>query len=255
VNVSCYVGIYQTLQIIQSVKNVNAVPAVLECRFQDPQVTRVLPFHVHVFDGEFGRVLFPQVIIFLNTASLLFNQKGIFSIFDFQLLWHVFIEKVQKTVQVVFTLPIAEIKDKGQRHNIKYIDFLGFAVFGQVPEEHFLVGEFVMVLKMIERVFEDFVIDTVFILVRLVALLPAKVQEQVLLIVNFLPLFSDGENAADQGTVVPRAQVVLEGGLEGRNRVGFDFFLFSEGKVSLGLSPLSVQGLLVCDRKKVLSSF
>ncbi len=254
-NVSCYVGIYQTLQILQTVKNVDAVPAVLECWFQDPQVTRVLPFHVHVFDGEFGCVLFPQVIIFLNTASLLFNQKGIFAIFYFQLLRHVLIKHVQKTVQVVFTLPIAEIEDKGEGHNIKDIDFLGFAVFGQVPEEHFLVGEFVMVLKMIERVFEDFVIDTVFVLVRLVALLPAKVQEQVLLIVNFLPVFSGGENAADQRTVVPGAQVVLEGGLEGGNRVGFYFLLFSEGEVSLGLSPLSVKGLLVCDWKKVLFSF
>ena len=165
------------------------------------------------------------------------------------------IENVQKTVQVVFTLPIAEIEDKCQGHNIKHIDFLRFAVFRQVPEEHFLVGEFVMVLKMIEGVFENFVIDTVFVLVRLVALLPAKVQEQVLLIVNFLPLFSGGENATDQRTVVPRAQVVLESGLDGRNRVGFDFLFFSEGEVSLRLSPLSVKGLLVCDWKKVLSSF
>jgi hypothetical protein len=167
----------------------------------------------------------------------------------------VLIENVQKTVQVVFALSIAEIEDKGEGHNIKDIDFLGFAVFRQVPEEHFLIGEFVMVLKMIERVFKDFVIDTVFILVRLVALLPAKVQEQVLLIVNFLPLFSGGENATDQRSVVSRAQVVLENGLERRNRVWFDFFLFSEGEVSLGLSPLSVKRLLVCDWKKVLSSF
>ncbi len=84
-----------------------------------------------------------------------------------------------------------------------------------------------MILKMIERVLENFVIDTVFILVRLVALLPAKVQEQVLLVVHLLPLFSGGENAADERTVVPRAQVVLVGRLDSLNSVGLDFFLFS----------------------------
>ena len=54
-----------------------------------------------------------------------------------------------------------------------------------------------MKLKMIEAVFEYLVINTVFILVSLIALLPAKVQEQVLAINNFFPLLSGRKDTTD----------------------------------------------------------
>ena len=65
-------------------------------------------------------------------------------------------------------------------------------VFIKVPKQHLLIGELLMVFKMIETMFENLVIDAVFILVRLVGLLPAKIQEQILLLINLLPLFTSG---------------------------------------------------------------
>ena len=55
-----------------------------------------------------------------------------------------------------------------------------------------------MKLKMIETMLEDLVIDTIFILVRLVSLLPTKVQKQVFLIIDLLPILSCGENTIDE---------------------------------------------------------
>lgn len=86
-----------------------------------------------------------------------------------------------------------------------------------------------MMLEMVERVSEDFVVDTILILVRLVSLLPAKVQEQVLLVIDFLPLFSGRENAADERAVIAGAEVILVSGLNGVQGSGVGFFLFCEG--------------------------
>lgn len=55
-------------------------------------------------------------------------------------------------------------------------------------EEVFLVGEFVVVFEVVEGMLEDAIVDAVLVLVGLVGLLPAQVDEQLLPVSRLGPL-------------------------------------------------------------------
>lgn len=71
------------------------------------------------------------------------------------------------------------------------------AILNNVLKQVLLIGKFMMILKMIEGMFEDAIIDAILILVGLVALLPLEVDEELLAIRGLDPLCASGQYTAD----------------------------------------------------------
>lgn len=71
-------------------------------------------------------------------------------------------------------------------------------------EEVFLVGELIVVFEVVERMLEDAIVDAVLVLVGLVGLLPAQVDEELLPVAGLGPLAAGGEHATHQLPVVPQ---------------------------------------------------
>lgn len=63
-----------------------------------------------------------------------------------------------------------------------------FTILKQVMEEVFLIGEFEVVFEVVEGMFEDVIIDAILVLVGLVGLLPAQVDEKLLPVRGLAPL-------------------------------------------------------------------
>lgn len=76
------------------------------------------------------------------------------------------------------------------------------AVVLEVPEQCFLVGELVVVLKVVETVLEDAVVNAVLVLVVSVGLLPAQVHEHFLGVYGLLPLAAGRQHSPHQLAVV-----------------------------------------------------
>ncbi len=85
--------------------------------------------------------------------------------------------QIQESIKILLTLSITKIQYKGQWYDVKHINFLRITVLRQVPEQHLFVGQFLMKLKMIETVFEYFVIYAILVLIGFIGLLPTKVQK------------------------------------------------------------------------------
>ncbi len=113
-----------------------------------------------------------------------------------------------------------------------------FAVLEDVLEEVLLVGEFLVVLEVVQAVLEDAVVDAVLVLVGLVRLLPLQVDEQ-LLAVTLHPPLPRPQHPSHQLPVVPAPDVVLQPllGVRGQLALG-------DGVGPFRLLPFMERGLL-----------
>lgn len=107
-----------------------------------------------------------------------------------------------------------------------------------------------MVLEMIERMFEDAIIDAIFILVGLVTLLPLQVDEELLAVGGLGPLWSGRQHATDQLAIVATAYVVFEGLIDVGAQLTLGYRAGSPAFLALLVEELRAEGVTFLIRRR-----
>lgn len=103
-------------------------------------------------------------------------------------LGQVLMVEVKKGDLLLLVVGVLGVEDEGNGQELLEVDFVVYAVLGNVVKKKLLVGQLMMKLKMVERVFEYFVINAVLVSVAFARLLPLKIQKYLFAVVHFLPL-------------------------------------------------------------------
>ena len=120
------------------------------------------------------------------------------------------VEREEK-VLIDFKAGLCDVEDEGDRNELEYINFIPLAIIIEVFEEVFLVGEFMVILEMIEGLFEDAIIDAVLVFIVFIALLPSQVNEHLLVGFNRHPSCASGHYTMNQTRIIAMSDVVFEG--------------------------------------------
>jgi hypothetical protein len=118
--------------------------------------------------------------------------------------------ETEEKVLVDFETAFCQVQYKGQGNELEHIDFIPLTVVIEVLEEVLLVGQFVMIFEMVERLFEDAIVDTVLVFVVFVALLPPQIYEHLLGGFDGDPARAGRQDSVHEILVIPISYVILE---------------------------------------------
>lgn len=107
-----------------------------------------------------------------------------------------------------------------------------------------------MVLEMIERMFEDAIIYAIFILVGLIALLPLEVDKEFLAVGGLDPLRPGRQHSTDQLAIVPTAYVVFEGLIDVGAQLALGYCAGSTAFLALLVEELCAGGVTFLIRRR-----
>ena len=120
------------------------------------------------------------------------------------------IEFLEKML-LLFKGGFCEVENEGEGYKLKSIDFIFLAVVVDIFKEVFFVAEFGVVLKVVERLPENTIINAIFILEAFVGLLPSDIYEGLFGVLSLDPACPCEEDSFDKLAIITKADVEFEG--------------------------------------------
>lgn len=98
-------------------------------------------------------------------------------LYRFIVLRFVVVEEVDEEGLFLFEVGFYQIEHEGEWYEAKNIDFVGLAILVQIVEQVLLIRQLMVVLKMVQTMPENAIINAGLISIALVGLLPSQVDK------------------------------------------------------------------------------